>query len=263
MAGDACAESGAALFARLSASRGALGPLAAFAGGALPTTILSTLASALLPLLGTAAALPLRVTCKEAAATVSGFPWEDSETVIKGSIAAWRACFPRARAANVSRFALDFRSVPVVDSDFIHFKGLRVLRMVGCSDVTDAAFVHLRGIHSLDMSWRYRGGVTDAAFAHLAGIHTLSMSNWKRAELTDAAFAHLQGIHTLDISECSEADITDAAFAHLRGIHTLDMSHCTQEGITDDAFVHLRGIHTLRMARCDQAGITDAAFAHL
>jgi hypothetical protein len=40
--------------------------------------------------------------------------------VIKGSIAAWRACFPRARCANVSRgeWEPDFRRASVVDADF-------------------------------------------------------------------------------------------------------------------------------------------------
>ena len=52
----------AAMFARLSASRGSQGPVCAFAGGALPTTLLSSCATALLPMLSSAAVLPLR-TC--------------------------------------------------------------------------------------------------------------------------------------------------------------------------------------------------------
>ena len=91
--------SAAAMFARLSASRGALGPLCAFAGGALPTTILSCCAGALLPLLSTQDVLPLRAACKEAAAAIAQHPWENSETLIMGCVGAWRACFPRARAA--------------------------------------------------------------------------------------------------------------------------------------------------------------------
>ena len=86
-----------ALFARLSTSRGALGPLAAFAGGALPATVLSACAGALLPLLSTVDVLPLRATCKEAAAAIAQHPWEDTETVIRGRVRHWRACFPRAR----------------------------------------------------------------------------------------------------------------------------------------------------------------------
>jgi hypothetical protein len=61
-----CSKADAALFARLSSSRGALGPLGAFAGGVLPTTILNCCVGALLPMLSTSSVLPLRATCKEA-----------------------------------------------------------------------------------------------------------------------------------------------------------------------------------------------------
>ena len=88
------------MFTRISASRGEH-PICAFAGGALPTTLLSCCAGALLPMLSTAAVLPLRAACKEAAAAVAAHPWEDSETLIRGRVRDWRACFPRARAANV------------------------------------------------------------------------------------------------------------------------------------------------------------------
>jgi hypothetical protein len=37
------------------------------------------------------------------AAAVAAHPGEDSETAIRGSVRDWRACFPRARAANVEK----------------------------------------------------------------------------------------------------------------------------------------------------------------
>ena len=57
----------------------------------------------LLPLLTTRDACALRLVCREFLAAVTEQPWEDSETVIKGSIAAWRASFPCALRASVSR----------------------------------------------------------------------------------------------------------------------------------------------------------------
>jgi hypothetical protein len=91
--------------------------------------------------------------------------------------------------------------------------------MAECAGVTDAAFVHLRGIHTLDMSYCDQRAITDAAFAHLAGIQRLSIWGCRQATITDAAFAHLRGIQLLNMSECNQ--LTDAAFMHLRGIHTL------------------------------------------
>ena len=45
--------------------------------------------------------------------------------------------------------------------------------------------------------------ITDAAFVYLRGIHTLNMTGCKQATITDAAFVHLRGIHTLEIYGCS------------------------------------------------------------
>ena len=238
--------------------------LVPLAGGG-QETLLSEVGFVLLPLFTTRDACALRLVCREFLAAVREHPWEDRDTVIQGSIAAWRACFPNARCANVQQCgwlgALNKRSVPVVDADFVHFEGLRELHMASCKDVTDAAFVHLRGIHTLDMSYCSQLAITDASFAHLAGIQRLSLCYCDQATITDAAFAHLRGIQLLNMSLCRQ--LTDAAFVHLRGIHTLYMWACSQPAITDAAFVHLRGIHSLVMQGCYQATITGATFAHL
>ena len=240
--------------------------LVPLAGGG-QETLLSEVGFVLLPLFTTAEACALRLVCREFLAAVSEHPWEDRVTVIQGSIAAWRACFPRARCANVQQQVAGdeegarWRAVPVVDADFVHLEGLRELYMANCRAVTDAAFVHLRGIFALDMTECDQTAITDAAFAHLAGIQRLSIEFCEQATITDAAFAHLRGIQLLNMSHCFQ--ITDAAIVHLRGIHTLYMWYCDQPAITDAAFVHLRGIHTLVMDGCDQAAITGANFSSL
>ena len=169
-------------------------------------TIVSIVGVVLLPFIGTwDAALGLRLTCRELKQAVTDFPWEDMKTVIHGSLALWRACFPRARGANVEQCEGDEewenpsgRRTPVVDADFVHFVGLRALNMSYCKQVTDAAFVHLQGIEWLDMSECNQPAITDAAFANLHGIHTLNMEGCHQPTITDAAFANLPvaGIHT-------------------------------------------------------------------
>ena len=203
----------------------------------------------------------VRAQCVECRKAVMDFPWMDDKSKIKGSVKAWRASFPAARAVNISdRNDID-------DADFVHIRGdarvrLHTVDMNNCQSVTDAAFVHLRGIHTLWMIGCNQATITDAAFVNLRGIHTLNMIGCKQATITDAAFVHLRGIHTLYMSCCNQATITDAAFVHLRGIHMLYMNGCNQATITDAAFVNLRGIHTLEMSHCDQAAITDAAMVN-
>jgi hypothetical protein len=86
-------------------------------------TLLSEVGFVLLPLFTTRDACALRLVCREFLAAVSEHSWEDRRTAIRGSIAAWRACFPRARCAIVQRY--DFgclsgsRAAPVVDADFV------------------------------------------------------------------------------------------------------------------------------------------------
>jgi hypothetical protein len=76
------------------------------------------------------------------------------------------------------------------------------------------------------------GMAADAAFVHLRGIHTLCMNMCDQYTISDAAFEHLEGIHTLGMKGCSQDTITDAAFARLKGIHSLDIRWCTQATIT-------------------------------
>jgi hypothetical protein len=225
----------------------------ALAGG-VRATILSIVGLELLPFFSTLEACTLRLVCREFVGAIADVRWSDTQTRIRGSLGKWRACFPRARAANVQE------REDLADADFVHLAGLHTLDISYCrpTAITDAAFAHLRGIHTLDMScWYYYSTISDAAFANLRGIHTLDMSGCQQDTIADAAFAHLRGIHTLSMIWCSQSTITDAAFANLRGIHTLDMSHCHQDNITEAAMAHLVDIHKLHMECCT----SEATFA--
>ena len=231
--------------------------------GATGRTLLAECPGALLQFFSTRRACALRLVCREALAAVAAHPWEDRETVIQGSIGGWRACFPRARCANVRLYDWHggvVRRAPVVDADFVHFVGLWELDMVRCRAVTDAALVHLRGIRVLNMSYCSQPTITDAGLAHLLGIQKLSIVGCTQAILTDAALAPLRGLRVLNMSACPQ--LTDAAFAHLKGIHTLIMWNCNKPTITDAALAHLKGIQCLVLCECS-IPFTEAGLAHL
>ena len=234
----------------------------ALAGGAGGTTLLSSVHLRLLPYFDTCEACALRLVCREMRSAMAAHQWQDRETVILGSIGGWRACFPRARCANVRCFRHSpvYRKAPVVDADFVHFVGLWELNMARCVEVTDAAFVHLRGIRVLDMSNCNQHTITDAGLAHLVGIQKLCMWGCSQATLTDAAFAALRGIRVLNMSLCPQ--ITDAAFVHLKGIHTLLIWACHHPTITDAALAHLKGIRCLVLDHCS-IPFTEVGLVHL
>ena len=152
----------------------------------------------------------------------------------------------------------------VTDGDLALLRGVRYLDMTGCQNITDDSLPLVAvgcNLHTLNITGCWK--LTNAAFAHLAGIHTLNMSSCDQNTITDAAFSHLTGIHTLAMANCNQNTITDAAFAHLTGIHTLWINRCNQNTITDAAFAHLAGIRELNMSSCNQVTITDAAFTYL
>ena len=226
-------------------------------------TLLAECPGALLQFFDTPGACALRLVRREFQAAVAVYPWEDRESVILGSIGAWRACFPWARCANVRMRAPwggVARRCPIVDADFVNFVGLWELNMRYCTEVTDAVFVHLRGIRMLDMAFCAQPTITDAGLAHLVGIQKLCIVGCSQATLTDAAFAPLRGIRVLNMSRCPQ--LTDAAFVHHKGIHTLLMWRCNQPTITDAALAHLKGIKCLVLWNCG-IPFTEVGLAHL
>jgi hypothetical protein len=124
------------------------------AGGGEETLLSEVGAQYLLHYFTTAEACALRLVCREFLAAVTEQPWEDRETVIKGSIAAWRACFHRARSANVQRvpsWGPERRIAPVTNADFNFFVGVRQLSIAGRWGFSAEAFVELGGLGTLNM----------------------------------------------------------------------------------------------------------------
>ena len=251
---DALAHQLAALFTRVSLSRAPHNGLCAFAGGALPHTILSCCQGTLLGMFSTQSVLPLRSTCRDAVAAVAAHPWEDTATLLAGSVALWRRCFPSARCANAkmwvtfSRERVRCHSLALSDADVQHFAGLQALNMSKARRVT--ALAPLSGIHTLDLT--SCEGLTDDALAPLAGVKRLSL--WWCVQLTDACLKHLGGIETLNISRCHL--ITGAGFARLRGLRHLLLRACS--AVPMDALAHLEGIHTLVLEGCKQEFSAEA-----
>jgi hypothetical protein len=114
----------AAMFARLSASRAPRQAIGAFAGGALDTTIFSTCQDTMLSFFTTRTVLPLRAACKDARAAIALRGWEDVDTAILGSLSAWAACFPAARAGNAGG-RLRKGAPPVTAEEWAALRALR------------------------------------------------------------------------------------------------------------------------------------------
>ena len=113
----------------------------ALAGGSGSRTVMSAASDALLPFFSTREARDLRLVSRECLGAVARHPWADRATRIAGSVAAWRASFPRAKVANVTMFPYgpNRRSTSIVDADFVHFEGVSGAESVYMNYCTDAA----------------------------------------------------------------------------------------------------------------------------
>ena len=119
--------------------------------------------------------------------------------------------------------------------------------------ITDAAFVHLRGIKELDIS--YCSKITDAAFVHLRGIQKVTMACCSQVTITDAAFVNLNGIRHLNMHAFKQATIMGAAITHLVHIDRLLNIRCSQD--VQDAAARLMGADYESESGDDFAVFTD------
>jgi hypothetical protein len=178
-------------------------------------------------------------------------------THIIGDIARWRACFPRARAANL-RWRADLRA-------FAPLAG--VLRVDLYSAIKrpldDGALEPLRDAVWVDLG--HCTGLRSCDVARLASVRVLNLAWCRQEALGDAGLAGLAALRELDVSMCWQAALTDAAFAALARAGTLRvlrMGGCVQASISDAAIVAVGPLlDALDVSGCRQ--LTDAAFATL
>jgi hypothetical protein len=99
--------------------------------------------------------------------------------------------------------------------------------------------------------------ISDLAFSHLEGIHTLDISYCNQLAISDQTFSFLKGIHDLDMNFCPLPNITGAAFHFLVGA-SLAPSH--------EAHALLEGCTLAMIAGAEMAGLISqeqAAFSRV
>ena len=96
-------------------------------------------------------ALQLRLASRACRDAVAEHGWnhldlenEDESDIVR-NLATWRRCFPHAMAVNLA-FNED-----VTDDDLALLRGMRSVRLDGCTAITDAGLAHLRGIYELSI----------------------------------------------------------------------------------------------------------------
>lgn len=197
--------------------------------------------SVLLDMFSTPEACQLRLICREFLGAVSAHCWKDSTTVIRGSIPLWRACFPRARCANVrasSPWAPGGRRLFTSEAVWASLTGLEELDM-SQQRLPEAAFCVLASLKKLTVRWCC-GGLPEACFPHLAGLVALDVS--RCFGFSDAAFSHLASIRVLRASGCKHLTAAALRWPNLRQLTELDALDTVLE---DQALASMRSLQTL------------------
>jgi hypothetical protein len=148
------------------------------------------------------------------------------------SLTDFRRIFPLAIGINLAYSEIEDDEfinniLPRHDPNNRKFKNILKINIGHCNHLTDKAFTILdTWIHTLDM--RYCNSITDAGFVHLRGVHTLVMRSCYQETITDAAFTHLAGIHTLNMDVCNQFTITGNSFCLLNSLKKLSIYHCNR-----------------------------------
>lgn len=133
---------------------------------------------------------------------------------IEGPLAAWRGANPDAQFARLNGRR------DLTDDDCAFLRGVRVLNIANCSQLTDAAFVHFSSVEVLVMNGC--ANITAAGFAHMPRLRKLLMKHCVAA--TDASFKRLVHLRQLDIDGCRK--LTVAALDGLSELRIVSAHSC-------------------------------------
>lgn len=168
--------------------------------------------------LNTREACPFRTANRCAKAAVRRFAWGDTQTRIAGSMASWRACFPKATKANLSRR----------------------------SNLRHHEFPNLRGVTYLNLSYCECYSICNETFAYLSEVRILNFANsWQdptvwavfRDSFNDHLFKHLVNLETLNLDGFRYTKFTGAFAAHLPRLRHLSLRHWTEGPTRVDRFM--------------------------
>lgn len=154
-------------------------------------------------------ATAFRTASKRTQAAVRAFVWSDLRTHIAGSVRSWRACFPKATQANLSR-----------RNNVLHHE-----------------FAHLVGVTSLDFSYNECYSLCNDTFRYLSELRVLNLSNsWQdrtvwavfRDAFNDNLFQHLRKLEILHLDGFLLNKFTGDFAAHLPCLRELSLRHWAQ-----------------------------------
>jgi hypothetical protein len=158
--------------------------------------------------------------------------WADTRTVVTGDIARWRACFPRAIAANLGgpRWSCDagLRGLPIPEHHFPCLSTLEWLSVRNQPSFTDTALLHLGGpLQFLDASGCT--ALTGLHMEHLAGAALVVMDGCRATAFSSAVQKGVKATSTGGGPCCAKPPCPKIAQSKITGMdgkHYCSAAHC-------------------------------------
>ena len=140
--------------------------------------------------------------------------------------------------------------------------GLETLDLNGCA-ITDAGWVHLRKLTSLQSLYLHDIPVSDDALVNLEGLADLTVLMLGKSRVAGPGLAHLKPLVNLEVLNLSHSPITDDALTHLKGMEELNTLGLEGTKVTDAGLVHLEPLAKLRVLNLSRTAVTDKGLGHL
>ena len=179
--------------------------------------------------LNTLEAVPLRTANRAAREAVRDFVWTDPNTRIAGKMGAWRACFPRATKANLSR-----RS-KLLHYEFPNLTGVTWLNLSFCEcySICNATFRFLSELRVLNLShsWQdrtvwavIRDSFNDHLFEHLGKLETLILDGFLLNKFSGEFPRYLPRLRSLSVRQWTQGPArVDRFMTHLERKHVVQL----------------------------------------
>lgn len=137
------------------------------------------------------------------------------------------------------------------------------LSLWGCTKITNAGLIHLKGLTNLKLLTLTHTSITDAGLVHLKGLTNLEKLILTNTWITYAGLVHLKGLTNLKLLGLPSTKITNAGLVHLKGLTNLNALGLSYTKITDAGLVHLKGLTNLKTLFLVETKVTVAGFKNL
>ncbi|MBM82169.1 MAG: hypothetical protein CMJ78_16505 [Planctomycetaceae bacterium] len=157
-------------------------------------------------------------------------------------------------------------STQITDDDLKVLESLNTIEhftLIGCVNVTDAGFAHLRHLTRLQGLNLSPSNITDKGLENVKGMKNLWMLGLNSTRITDAGLQHLINNRKLTVLYLNNTKISDEGLTFLEQMKDMYWMDLESTGITDTGLAHLGHMSKLKLLSLGRTRVTDVGLPRL